>query len=91
MNEAMKIKLEMEASDGEEWARIYERKLKPFFDRKRQDLFSFFIDESSAKQENLLLLKLQCNSLTSLENEFIDIIETGRLARQQLNEENRNE
>ena len=82
--------LEVEAQKGEDWQRVWETYLSPFFRDKQQDLFLAFQELSTTDSENLLAIKMQSNALKSLADEFITIIDTGKMARQTLNEENEN-
>jgi hypothetical protein len=91
MDEQTKTKLQLEAATGEDWERVYKSKLMPFFSNKRAELFQAFQDIPTSEKDQLLTLKLQCNALTSLEEEFLSRIHTGVMARQALSEEKENE
>lgn len=80
--------LEFEAAKGEEYERAWESMVKPFFESKSAELYDVFINHPTTDRDGLTILKLQVNALHSLKDEFQSKIMSGKLARQQLGEEN---
>lgn len=91
LSEEERVKLEVERSIGEDWERVWVSKLGPFFEKKQQELFEAFKDTPTSDTDALLTIKLQSNALESLAAEFQHHIETGKLARTTLQEEENNE
>lgn len=88
MDDNTKLKLQMEQSRGAEYQRSWNTMVEPFVQRKKAELFEAFQDlPATTSPEDLLMVKLQCNALQSLEDEFRHYITTGQMAQQSLNEE----
>lgn len=83
-------KLQVEQAIGEQYGRAYESMVKPFIDRKKAELFEAFQILPTTEADGLLTIKLQCNALESLDDEFKHYIATGQLAKQSLDKENTN-
>lgn len=90
MDDNIKEKLEVEQAMGAEYGRAYNSLVKPFIDRKKAELFEAFQILPTTEADGLLTIKLQCNALESLDDEFKHYIATGQLAKQSLNKENTN-
>jgi hypothetical protein len=91
MDDHIRQKLEVESSIGDRYAHVYESLIKPFLAKKRDELFDAFQDLPTTKPDDLLTVKLQCNALSMLDDEFKHYIQTGQLAKQALNENNEDE
>lgn len=87
MDDNTKLALEVEASKGEQYQRAYDQLVTPFFEAKQAELFEAFQDAPTTETDILVTLKLQSNALKSLDEEFKHYINTGKLARQQLETE----
>tara|TARA_R110000744_G_C19370310_1_gene562417 strand:+ start:4601 stop:4873 length:273 start_codon:yes stop_codon:yes gene_type:complete len=81
-------RLESEQSIGEMHGRAWEHSVKPFVEAKQAELYAAFVNHPSTDKDGLMLIKLQVNALTSMGDEFQTYINTGKLARQQLEENN---
>lgn len=79
--------LEVEKSKGEHYSRVWEGIVRPFFESKEEALIEAFRNASSEDTNVLLRLRMQFNAIESLKLEFMHYIETGRMAQQQLFEE----
>jgi hypothetical protein len=77
--------LEVEAARGESYTRVYEETLKTFFDEKERTLFAAFKTVDANNLTELQKVKLQATAFDSLKAEFQSVIESGQMARQQLN------
>jgi hypothetical protein len=82
----LKLKLESEAAAGDEYKRVYDSILEGFFARKQLELFEAFTATAATETEALVIIKLQSTAMESLRSEFLTAIETGRLAKMQINE-----
>lgn len=80
--------LEFEAARGEQYDRAWKSMVEPFFESKSRELYDAFINHPTTDSNGLTILKLQVNALQSLKDEFESKIMSGKLARQQLGEEN---
>lgn len=79
------ILLAREISLGEAHQVTWDNFVKPFFDRKSEELFEAFKSCDTRDKEGLQLLKMQLNALESLQVHFMHFIETGVMASQTLN------
>lgn len=80
--------LEVEVSRGAEYERCYNSMVKPFIEAKKKELFEAFVSATNTSDSDLVKIKLQANALQSLEDEFTSFINTGKIASQQLEENN---
>jgi len=87
VNEAQRDMLENESNIGRKASSAYENFIGPFMEKKRLDLFSVFQDLSISNIELLSETKRQLTVLNTLDDEIRTIIETGKLASQQLSQE----
>lgn len=83
--------LEIEAARGEKYGRAWEELVEPFFEAKQLQLYEAFKELPTSNNEGLVILKMQSNALESLKDEFQHHINTGKLAKQTLEEEESNE
>lgn len=86
-------KFNEEVKLGAKAANLHKSFLKEFCENKRVLLFDAFLDAEIRDTEALVTIKLQLNALNSMEQEIIDIIQTGNLAHKTLadNEEKEDE
>jgi hypothetical protein len=84
INDNEKQRLETERAIGEMHQRAWEHSVQPFVEKKKAELFEAFVDHPSTDKDGLMLIKLQLNALASMGDEFESFINTGKLARQQL-------
>ncbi len=85
-----KLALEAEAAKCEAASRAWEEHVKPFFDDKELELFDAFKDANTTDKEGIQLIKMQANVLAMLRNHFESLINTGKLARKQLEDKENN-
>ena len=79
--------LELEVATGQKYKQAWEETVEPFVKSKQAELFAAFLETNTSDSKTLLTLKLQCNALESLGDEFKSFINTGELARKQLEKE----
>lgn len=79
--------LETEAAIGDNYQRAWDGIVKPFFDLKTEELYGHFVNCPTTDERQLMLIKMQVNALNSLKDEFTSYINTGKLAKKQLEEE----
>ena len=84
MNDIERQHAEKEVLKGEEYQRVWDSIICPFFDAKQKELYDVFVDTSSLNKKSLLAIKHQSNALSSLKDEFLTHINPGKLAREQL-------
>ena len=80
-------KLEIEIAKGDRYKHLYDEILEDFFEKKQAILFNAFTSVPVTKTEELVAIRMQSTALESLRSEFLTVIESGRLAKLQLNEE----
>ena len=76
--------LEIEQAKGEMYQRAYDSTVQPFISAKEAELFDAFLNHPTSDTDGLVLIKLQLNVLTSMRDEFQSKINSGKLARQQI-------
>jgi len=86
MKQAELDQLEQEDQVGRKAATAYENFIGPFMDAKRMDLFDAFQTISINEPEMLQETKRQLLVLNTLDQEIKTIIETGKMASQQLSQ-----
>lgn len=86
MDSQTKLHLEEERERGHRWQVAYDEMVKPFIDKKIDELFEVFQEIPTSNVDGLVALKLQCNALESLRDEFQSHINTGILAQKKLEE-----
>lgn len=79
-------KLTKEVLQGHKYYEVWKELVQPFFDAKSAELFDAFVSHPTSDKEGLVLIKLQCNVLNQLQDEFMAHIQTGKLAQTQINE-----
>jgi len=84
MNDFERLNAETEQAIGEQHQRAWEFSVEPFIIRKQAELYQVFLDHPTTDTDGLVLIKLQINALQSLSDEFQSQINTGNLARKQL-------
>lgn len=87
MNTVQREQLENEASIGRKANSSYVDFVGPFMEKKRQDLYNSFQIVSIENTDALTEVKRQLIVLNNLDQEIKNIIETGKLASQQLSQE----
>ena len=80
-------KLESEVAKGDEYQRVFQLYVCPFIEAKRQLLFEAFQEVSVSNVEQLKDIKLQLTAINSLEAHFQEFMNTGKLAKKQLEKE----
>lgn len=91
MDDELKAQIEMDAAKGETYQRAWDNIIKPFIDAKQAELYQAFVDSDVNDKERMLTIKLQSNAMESLENEMKHYINTGKLARKAIEEDEKNE
>lgn len=76
--------LELERAKGDEYKAVYETYIKPFVDEKQKVLFEAFQNTSIANVDQLKDIKAQSTALNALAEHFKRFIETGEIAKYQL-------
>lgn len=76
--------LELERAKGDEYKRVYDAYIKPFVDEKQKVLFEAFQNTSIANVDQLKDIKAQSTALNALSEHFKRFIETGEIAKYQL-------
>lgn len=77
-------KLEIDIALGEKKREIFENHIKPFIDAKQKVLFEAFVNVSAQDVKQLQNIKMQQTVLSSLEAYFREYIDTGKLAKHEL-------
>ncbi len=77
-------KLQSEVAKGDEYENIFNSYMKPFIEEKRQVLFELFQTIPVGNVEALKDVKLQLTAINSLQAHFQEFMNTGKLARTQL-------
>lgn len=77
-------KLEIDIALGEKKREIFENHIKPFIDAKQKVLFEAFVNVSAQDVKQLQNIKMQQTVLSSLEAYFREYIDTGKLAKYEL-------
>lgn len=80
-------KLESEVAKGDEYQRVFQSYVGPFIEAKRQLLFEAFQEVPVSNVEQLKDIKLQLTAINSLEAHFQEFMNTGKLAKKQLEKE----
>ena len=88
MNDSERARLESEQSIGEMHQRAWIHSVEPFIKAKQAELYAAFTAHPTTDKDGLMLIKLQVNALMSMGDDFQSYINTGKLARQQLEENN---
>lgn len=86
MDSNLETKLEMDQAKGESYQRAWENIIAPFFDNKQEELYAAFLSIKSSDVDGLVLLKMQSNVMSMLEDEVQHYINTGKLAKAALEE-----
>lgn len=77
-------KLQIDAALGENKREIFENHIKPFIDTRTAILFDAFVNTEAGDIETLQKIKMQQTVLASLEAYFREYIDTGKLAKHEL-------
>ena len=77
-------KLEAEVAKGDEYQRVFQSYVGPFIEAKRQLLFEAFQEVPVSNVDQLKDIKLQLTAINSLQAHFQEFMNTGKLARTQL-------
>ena len=80
-------KLESEVAKGDEYQRVFQSYVGPFIEAKRQLLFEAFQEVPVSNIDQLKDIKLQLTAINSLEAHFKEFMNTGKLAKKQLEKE----
>jgi len=78
--------LEREVAESSNAEKAYTSYIRPFIDEKRKVLFEAFMTISVEEPNKLMEIKRQQMVLEALNSEVVSKINTGKLARQQLEE-----
>ena len=81
-------KLEAEVFNGIRHQEIWDEFIAPFFTNKEQELYQLFKQAPSDDVKTLTRIKQQLNVLSGMEAHFMHYIDTGKMAKQQLNGDN---
>jgi len=87
MDDNQRAFLEVEASMGNRAQSAFDNFFEPFFEKKTAELFQAFKELSTTKPDELMAVKMMTNSLESLRDEIQGIINTGKLASKEINDE----
>lgn len=87
MLEPEQAKLESEVAKGDEYQRVFQSYVGPFIEAKRQLLFEAFQEVPVSNIDQLKDIKLQLTAINSLEAHFQEFMNTGKLAKKQLEKE----
>lgn len=87
MIDETRARLEIDAALGEQKRIIFEQHIKPFIEAKERVLFEAFTATNAGDTKTLQLIKMQQSVLTSLEAYFREYIDTGKLAKFELERE----
>lgn len=87
MLEPEQAKLESEVAKGDEYQRVFQSYVGPFIEAKRQLLFEAFQEVPVSNVDQLKDIKLQLTAINSLEAHFQEFMNTGKLAKKQLEKE----
>lgn len=90
INDIERSKLEIEASIGDKYERIMDDVLTEFFVKAELEMFGVFLNIPTSKPEDLMALKMKANALESLKGEFKHFINTGKMARHTLDNDEEN-
>jgi len=90
MNNEQRTTAENDAAVGQRYKSMWSDLLEPFFAAKQYELFEMFQNVSSTDTDMLVAVRMQSNALTSLRDEISSFIETGKMAQQQLLDEDIN-
>jgi len=77
-------KLSSEVAIGAEYAQTWNNHVAPFIKRKQADLFSAFLMTPSTEPLRLQEIRMQSTALEAMEVEFLDFINTCKMAQKQL-------
>lgn len=77
-------RLQNESIKGAKAEKVYENYIKPFTEAKTEILFNAFKDISINDPEALMEIKRTLRTLESLDQEFLNFIDTGKMATQSL-------
>lgn len=77
-------KLQSEVVKAEEVERVYDSYIRPFIEEKRVVLFEVFQSTSVRDMDALRDVKLQLTAINALEAHFKEFMNTGKLAKKQL-------
>ena len=77
-------KLQAEVATADEYQRVFDSYVGPFIEAKKQVLFEHFQTIPVGNVEALKDIKLQLTAINSLQAHFKEFMNTGKLARTQL-------
>lgn len=77
-------KLQAEVATADEYQRVFDSYVGPFIEAKKQVLFEHFQTIPVGNVEALKDIKLQLTAINSLQAHFQEFMNTGKLARTQL-------
>lgn len=80
--------LEIEAAKGESHKRAWDQTVAPFFDAKKDELLEAFKELNSSDANGLMIIKMQYNVLQMMEDQFQSVINTGKMAKHEIDMEN---
>lgn len=88
MIDEKRARLEIDAALGDNKREIFEAHIKPFIEAKERVLFEAFKDVRAQDTEQLQAIKMQQTVLAGLEAYFREYIDTGKLAKHELEKMN---
>ena len=80
--------LEIESSVGDQYKNTWEGFVEPFFVNKAEQLFEAFKTCPSSDVDALVAIRMQMNALDGLKEHFISYVNSGELAKRQLEDIN---
>lgn len=87
----IQAKLEIDAALGERKRQIFDEHIAPFIEAKQKVLYEAFVNVPAHDVQQLQNIKMQQTVLSSLEAYFREYIDTGKLARYELEKLNENQ
>ena len=90
MDDTINERLEIESSVGDQYKNTWDGFVEPYFIEKSKQLFEAFKSCSSSNVDALVAIRMQMNALDGLKEHFISYVNSGELAKIQL-EERKNE
>ena len=84
MMENEELLLQQEIAKADAAKRAWDQYVAPVFNDKEAELFEAFKDSSIVNEKDILTIKLQANVLAMVKDHFDSMINTGSLARKQL-------
>ena len=87
MDDVERQALEAEVLASDRYAAIWDDPVSGLFERKQAELYQAFIASPSTDPQRLVEIRMQVNALLWLKSEFTCIMDSGKLAKFQLEKE----